>query len=138
MRLYTKKKLHAKSPVAVRITYSVREDTLEVSPGERVFFCRMRPRRSFVVLVLRTPHLWFSFAFDKPGLVYTGNSHVGSLFPGESRMSTALRQQRVPSRKSQRDRKHIRPAFVRDFSPVFLWNPGRLIRISANTRPSFA
>lgn len=39
MRLYTKKKLHAKSPIAVSISYSVRDyDTLEVLPRERVFF----------------------------------------------------------------------------------------------------
>jgi len=99
MRLYTRKKFHAKSPVAARITYSVRdyENTRGVAEGTRVFFRRAHrsPVASPSPFFLRTPPAVPSPSTN-PVLFARAILAPGLSFSGGSRMSTALRQQRVP------------------------------------------
>lgn len=124
MRLYTKKKFHAKSPVAARITYSVRgyeEHSRRRRGNARVFSsCAITSAPRLLRRALFTNFTRGSFAFDKlPGPVCTSNSRWVSFFPGGSRMSTALRQQWAAVGGSRRNRKHIRsPVHTRLFARI--------------------
>lgn len=135
MRLYTKKKFHAKSPVAARITYSVRgyENTRGVAEGTRVFFRRARsprrvaspsPPRPFYELHLRFLRQIRSCLHEQ--------FLSGSLFirrePNVNRAASTV----SPIGGSRRNRKHIRSLFTRDFSPVSALDSGCLIRTRSN------
>lgn len=73
-----------------------------------------------------------------PVPVCTSNSRVSGLSFSPENVKPTLSQQWTLSLDPQRDRKHIRPAFARDFSPVFATILCEcLIRVSAHTRSSF-
>lgn len=100
--------------------------------------------RSFFlfVIVSRTLHpRAVSSRSTNPGPVCTSNSRVSGLSHPPRRMSSRHCVNNGPCRPvagSRWDRKHIRPAFARDFSPVFVAILcGCLIRVSAHIRSSF-
>lgn len=131
MRLYTKK-LHAKSPVAARITYSVRdyENTRGVAEGTRNVFSPSAisvasPSPSF----LRTPP-----AVPSPStnpVLFARAIPIGSLFLRRESNVNRAASTVSPIGRSQRNRKHIRSLFTCDFSLVSVQDSGCLIKISS-------
>jgi len=113
MRLHTKK-LHAKFPVVIRITYSVHDyDTF-------VFFL------SYATTSRSSSSSFFEFhTYSSPSpstnpILFTRAILTSSL-SSSTKVECQPRCINIESHrgKSLRDRKHIFPAFVCDFSPVF-------------------